>query len=85
MTDHPCKGMTTAQVAAFEQIAVGNALPIAVRATMTKLMDRGLICEGGRKTLRDELGTYSIPQYFVPLATHIQWCEWCSEQSENLP
>lgn len=83
MTDHPCKGMTPSQIEVFEQVATGNALPAAHRKTLAKLEGRGLIERSDDKQLGDRMGKFAIPQYFVPLLIHWQWCQWCSEQPEN--
>jgi hypothetical protein len=80
MTDHPCKGMSARAIEVFEQIAIGNGLPWMMKVAAAKLLAKGLIERGPDKQFRDALGHYSIPQYFVPLAVHAQWCEWCSEQ-----
>lgn len=86
MADHPCKGMTKAQRQAFEQVACGDGLPSAMPKTLAKLVERGLIQRATDKVLgRDQLGVIAIPQYFVPLAIHMQWCEWCSENCDELP
>ena len=80
MVDHPCKGMTKAQIAAFEQIATGVALPPAHHKTLAALEAKGLIVRTPNKVLgRDGFGAVSIPQYAVPINVHMQWCEWCAE------
>lgn len=81
-TDHPCKGLPPRAVEAFEQIATGDALPAMTKGIVTKLIAKGVIERGPDKQLGDALGKFSIPQYFVPFAVHMQWCEWCSEQSD---
>lgn len=83
MTDHPCKGMTKPQIEAFEEIAIGNALPVTFRGTIRVLENRGLIERTADKILQDELGKYPLPQYQVPIPYHMQWCQWCSEQPES--
>lgn len=81
MTDHPCKGLSKKAISAFEQIAIGEALPRAHSKTLDSLLAKGLILRGRDKVLgRDALGKITVPQYFVPLPVHMQWCEWCSEQ-----
>lgn len=82
MTDHPCKGLPVNAVEAFEQIATGNALPAMTKGTAAKLLAKGLIERGADKQFSDRLGKFSVPQYFVPLPVHMDWCEWCSEQPE---
>lgn len=82
MTDHPCKGMSQSCISAFEQIATGIALPAAAKRSLDKLQAKGLIERGADRPLSDRLGKFSIPQYFVPLPVHMDWCEWCSEQPD---
>lgn len=79
MIDHPCKGMTKAQVAAFEAIAI-NEIPQNGWNSIDKLIERGVIERGPNETRRDAMGVYSIPSFFVPLPIHHQWCQWCSER-----
>lgn len=76
--DHPCKGMTKAQIAAFERIAV-NQSPGCTWPTIDALLNAGVIERGPAETRRDALGVYTIPSFYVPLPIHAQWCEWCSE------
>lgn len=78
MTDHPCKGMTKAQRAAFEQITI-NERPTASHKTLLALRNAGLIDYRDKVVGRDALGLITVPEWFVPLPVHIQWCEWCSE------
>lgn len=83
MTDHPCKGMTKAQIAAFEAIAI-NQTPQNGWNSIDKLIERGVIERGPSETRRDAMGIYTIPSFLVPLPVHAQWCEWCSEQPDAL-
>ncbi|UQR62992.1 hypothetical protein LRP30_40715 [Bradyrhizobium sp. C-145] len=69
--EHPWKGMTRAEIAAFEAIAI-NRSPRCSKRTLEALLSRGLIEKEERKSLSDV--------YFVPLPLHIQWCEWASER-----
>ena len=80
MTDHPCKGMTRAAINAFEAIAV-NQRPHCSKATLQKLVDRGLIVKE-TKTMHfgDGLSAAKIDDFYVPLPIHYQWCEWGSER-----
>lgn len=82
MTDHPCAGMTKAQRQAFEQIAI-NQQPMATHKTLLALREKGLIGYTDKVVGRDALGKITIPEWFVPIHVHMQWCEWCSEQPEN--
>lgn len=82
MTDHPCKGMTKAQIAAFERIAV-NHEPMATHKTLLALRAKGLIGYTDKVIGRDALGKITVPEWFVPIHAHLQWCQWCSEQPEN--
>ena len=45
-----------------------------------KMLAKGLIERGPNKPMRDGIGVFSIPQYFVPTRIHMQWRQWCSEQ-----
>jgi hypothetical protein len=82
MTDHPCKGMTKAQITTFEKIAVNQPTQSGGK-TIDALLAHGVIEHGKSKKRRDAMGVYEIPTFTVPLLVHMQWCEWCSEQPEN--
>lgn len=82
MTDHPCKGLTKAQREAFERIAV-NQEPMATHKTLLALRAKGLIGYTDKVVGRDALGKITVPEWFVPLHVHYQWCNWCSEQPDN--
>lgn len=83
MTDHPCKGMTTAAIHAFEAIAV-NQQPHCSRATLQKLVDHGLVVRQDRlMRFRDGLPALRIDDYYVPLPIHHQWCEWASAAASS--
>lgn len=83
MTDHPCKGMTEAQIAAFERIAI-NANPECGWKTLDRLIARGVIERVKGEMRRDAMGAYEIPAFVVPLPIHMQWCQWASEQNQGL-
>lgn len=80
MTDHPCKGMTKAQREAFERIAI-NQPPDATHKTLKALRAKGLIDYVDKVVGRDALGSITVPEWFVPLPVHAQWCEWCHENT----
>lgn len=82
MTDHPCKGLSKAQREAFEQIAISQP-PRATHKTLISMRQKGLIDYVDREIGRDALGKIVVPEWFVPLPIHMQWCEWCSEQPDN--
>lgn len=82
MTDHPCKDLSKAAIAAFEQIAI-NQPPQCGWKSIDDLMKAGVIDRGEDDVRRDAMGVYRVPNYFVPVAVHAQWCAWCSEQPEN--
>jgi len=79
--EHPCKGMTKAQIDTFEQLAVGRKPP-ATKGTWDALEKNGVIERGADLIRRDALGEYRIPQFVVPVAVHAQWCAWCAEQED---
>lgn len=79
MTEHPCQGMTKAEIAAFEAIAI-NRPPHCSKQTLERLISRGVIERHGKKAnFRDGLPSI-ITDFYVPLPVHIQWCEWASER-----
>lgn len=83
MTDHPCKGMTAVQTAAFERIAIGMS-PMAGKETIKALLDKDLIIKLPDRLVSGGIyGPVRIARYDVPVPTHIQWCEWASEQPDD--
>ena len=82
MTDHPCKGMTKNQIAAFEALAI-NQTPQDGWRSIDALIARGVVERVEGEKRRDAMGVYEIPRFNVPLPIHMQWCEWASEQPEN--
>jgi hypothetical protein len=82
MTDHPCKGRPKAQREAFERIAI-NQPPAASHKTLVALRAAGLVDYTNKVIGQDALGKITVPEWFVPLPVHMQWCEWASEQPDN--
>lgn len=83
-TQHPCAGMTKAQIAAFEAIAI-NLSPSCSKKTLEALLENGLIASEKKLThFRDGLPPLVTPTYYVPLPIHYQWCQWASEQYRDL-
>lgn len=83
MTDHPCKGMTPAQIAAFEQLAI-NCLPADGWQSIHALIAKGLVERGPGMQRRDAMGVYTVPSFSVSIPVHYQWCAWCSEQQSGM-
>jgi hypothetical protein len=84
-TEHPCKGRSAAQIAAFERVATGRE-PQATEKTLNALLRDSLIHRGMDKQIgRDRFGPIMVPFYFVPAAIHAQWCAWAAEQPEEKP
>lgn len=80
MTEHPAKGCTKSQIAAFEQIAIGQRIPWTQK-TIDALLAKGLIEKMGDEVIcRDRFGTVTVQVYEVPIPAHIQFCQWASEQ-----
>ncbi len=77
---HPCKGMSPAQIRAFERIAVSQH-PRATNATLKVLLAEGLIVRGTEKR-QDRGVVYEVPSFYVPLPIHAQGCAWCEENVE---
>jgi len=72
---HPCPPGPMRN--AFEQIAIGNALPPMSGKTREALLSRGLIVDIEGKVLPG-WPPVRVRQFGVPLHHHMQWCEWCS-------
>lgn len=82
-TPHPCAGMTPAQRRDFERIAT-NERPLGGYRVIKALENRGLIERDEPKQVgKDALGPIMVPQWFVPLAYHMQFCRWASERHGN--
>jgi hypothetical protein len=51
-------------------------------ATLKALLDRGLIIRLiDRPVGQDAFGVISIPQYEVPIPIHVEWCQWCDDNT----
>ena len=83
MTNHPAKaaGCTKAQIAAFEQICIGQK-PVGPVHLFDRLEKKGLIEKKERILCYDRFGPVFVPEYSVPIPIHMQWCQWASEQPE---
>lgn len=82
-TKHPCAGMTRFQRAVFERIAINDPPAFQHVKALQALLDKGLIGRGPDRVLgRDRFGEIKVPDYFVPLPIHYQWCRWASEQPD---
>jgi hypothetical protein len=85
MSEHPCEGMTKAEIAAFEAIAI-NLRPNCSKKTIEKLLARGVIANEERNLhFGDGLPPVAVDDYFVPLPIHYQWCQWASERYRETP
>lgn len=69
--------LTPAQQQVLSACAVGQDGGHNPR-TLEALVKKGLL---ERKTQKD--GMFKIPRYDMPLAVHIDWCEWCAETGED--
>ena len=74
MTDHPCHGLSRAEISAFEAIAI-NCRPNCSKRTIEKLLAHGAIA-----IIREDLPPSVFANYYVPLPVHIQWCEWAEKR-----
>lgn len=80
MTDHPCDGMSRAEISAFEAIAI-NRPPNCSKRTIEKLLARGVIASQETKMrFREDLPPSVVANFYVPLPVHIQWCEWAEKR-----
>src|SRR5258708_7460737 len=85
MAEHPCQGMTKAEISAFEAIAI-NRPPRCSNRTLERLLARCVIArEEKRISLRDGLPPSVVSTFYVPLAIHMQWCEWTGERHRGGP
>jgi hypothetical protein len=56
---------------------------MAYPKTIEALLNRGVIAKDQDEFLgRDAFGPITVPRYYVPLAVHMQWCDWASEQQD---
>lgn len=84
MTLHPAKGLTPAQKAAFELLAIGQD-PRCVQKTYDALEKAKLVTWNEKTVGKDRLGPVRIREYRVAQWAHIQWCRWCAEQPVMVP
>lgn len=77
--------LTDLQQRVFGQIAM-NVDKGHPKRTLEFLEKKGLIIsETENKTGFDSLGYFSFPvtKYRVPILVHAEWCEWCSQFTEE--
>ncbi|MGJ4941418.1 hypothetical protein ACQR1W_12665 [Bradyrhizobium sp. HKCCYLS1011] len=72
---HPCEGMSKAERAAFDRIAAG-APPKSSTQTLSRLIEAGLVERHTTALAADRFGQIVRHEYSVPLAAHLNWCEW---------
>lgn len=83
MTQHPAASCTKRQRDVFELIAIGQDARHHP-ATLAALERKRLIV-AETETDRQGWPPVTIKRYHVPLALHIQWCAWCSENIGDDP
>lgn len=73
---HPCDSMKKAEIGAFDRVAAGGA-PRCSDRTIARLVERGLIERHlVRVASNDHFGPIVKHEYSVPIALHIEWCDW---------
>jgi hypothetical protein len=72
------RGLSDAQSAAFEQIAIINDGGHNLRVIQS-LLAKGLI----ERRMESRGGGFHAFRYDVPLPVHVEWCEWCSRQPDE--
>jgi hypothetical protein len=74
--EHPCVGMSKAEIDAFDRIAAGGPHRSSTR-TLSKLMEAGLV---QRHSVAigppDRFGPVVRYEYSVSIGAHMQRCEW---------
>lgn len=78
------RGLTVAQTEALAAIAVGSGGASVHRSTLKALESKGLI-EATVVSEPGKLGTFTYRVYEMPIAEHIAFWEWCSEQEVPAP
>lgn len=74
------RGLTDRQTEVLGLVATGQC-PSASSKTLEALLRKGLIVRlKDRVVGHDVLGAIKVPQYEMPLAEHIEWCAWASQQ-----
>ena len=73
------RGLRGKQRECFEMIAIGRHLRHNPR-TLKALAEKGLIQFETVQFPLDALGSLVLDVPYVPIAIHIEWCEWCAAQ-----
>lgn len=73
-TQHPAQGCSKKQIEVFEAIASGQSVPDS--KAVQALIKKGLV-EADEVVHRDAFGKFTTVEFSIPVAIHIQWCEWC--------
>lgn len=85
MTDAPHPGKTKAQRRVLDAIGCGDFLPPMSARTRDALLKAGLICKSEPIAIgKDRFGVIKIPQFYMPLPVHIQWCQAVAFTDEEM-
>lgn len=76
-TKHP--GRTRAERKVIDAIGGGNHSPPMRDMVRERMIEDRLIERIEDRVIPDRLGEIRIVQVDLPLAVHMQWCNWCSE------
>jgi hypothetical protein len=81
--EHPCEGLSIAEVRAFDAIASG-AEPTNARYSLSQLARLGYLKETGWPKYPDEQAEQSaVHRYRIPVSLHIEWCQWIIQRIKS--
>ena len=81
--EHPCEGLSIAEVIAFNAIASG-AEPTYARYALGQLVRLGYLKETGWPKYPDEEAEQlAVHRYKIPVSLHIEWCQWIIPQAKS--
>ena len=81
--EHPCEGLSIAEVRAFDAIASG-AEPTNARYALPQLARLGYLKETGwPRYPGGEAEQLAVHRYKIPVSLHIEWCQWIIQQAKS--
>jgi hypothetical protein len=79
MSNYDFSGLTESQqeLLTFQGWSLNDSRNQPSKATVKKLIERGLVVQHEYKR-----GDFSVAEYEVPIPVHMAWCAYCSEQEQ---
>ncbi len=79
--EHPCAGLSDAEVAAFDALASGDN-PIRAERALARLVKLGLILKVSPPfNVSECVGPTTRYHFSIPVQVHVKWCHWAMRRA----